>query len=229
MRRLSVKARVFKLPMTLALLATCWLWPQRAVAAPFTYNFTATVYSVDAQLTSAFFLGQSVTGSVTLNPAVPDVWLTPIGGFYPWSVVNFGVDIGSYAVSSTAGHVYTSNNDPDDRFEIYTGNGYPTGPSVGSLNLSEARLIFQDTTATHMSTDAFVQQIVVGDWTSATGYLSFAPSTGSGDYRVRFALDSEPAPGASPVPEPVSLALVGSGAAALVSARRRQRRQSTES
>jgi hypothetical protein len=204
-----------------------------ASALPITYTFTGTVSQdfTGNPLGAQFSDGQSVTGTITVDPSVADGDLSPGIGAYLDSLLFFEITIGSYTASAIGGSLDVFDDTPDDGLFFgaainegnYAGSAIVTGAPVAGLDLGILALSFMDTTDLALGSDAFPTGIVLGDWV-ASGYLGFQTAApGYEEYLVGFNLETFSQQDAV-VPEPGTFVLLGSACLGLLAARRRRAR-----
>lgn len=125
-----------------------------ASAAPIVFQFTATVTQVDAQLTSAFTPGQTLTGSYRFESTTMDSAADPATGLYFGTGTLFTVLAGGSAFTASSVDIDITNTAPVDIYRV-VGSGV-SGPSLGGLPVSSLVLALTDNSApvNALSTDA---------------------------------------------------------------------------
>jgi len=203
-----------------------------SLASPITYSFTGTVNQdfTGNPLGGTFADGQAASGFITFDPGVADADANPDGGFYPDAILAFVINIGGYTASAIGGGVQTVNDQGGTDYlyfdsavgeGIYQGTAALTGAPVAGLSLGILSLNFFDESATALGSDAFPGALILGNWSQALGVLGFQSIPGGDEFIVGFNIESMEE--VAPIPEPATMALLGSGLFALAGARRRQR------
>jgi hypothetical protein len=234
-------ARVVPSPLTLRAVSSggvtvvlaLMLWATPASALPITYTFTGTVSQdfTGNPLAAQFSNGQSVSGTITVDPSVGDDDSDPGIGAYLDSLLFFEITIGSYTASATGGSLDVFDDMPDDGLFFgaainegnYAGSAIVTGAPVAGLELGILALSFLDTTDSALGSDAFPTGIVLGDW-AASGFFGFQTAApGYEEHLVGFNLETFTQQD-TVVPEPGTFVLLGSACLVLLAARLRRSR-----
>jgi hypothetical protein len=188
-----------------------------ASAAPIAYNFSGTLTDSFGSLSA----GDAVSGSYTIDPAVPGSGSSAFSGFN--NLLSATLTVGGFSASIGPGVGLPEIQQDDvagaDRYGLLGRN--PVGSStVGGLSISAFGFRLDDTTGTAISNAlTLLTNPALSNFTSNTFLIFFGDplATDPNNFHVVSGVLNN----LSPVPEPASLALFGVGACAARFARRR--------
>lgn len=190
-----------------------------AHAGLITYDFSGTLDTVPSALSSQFTLGDTFTGSFTVDDSVGP--RLPLGAnpsetnVYD-ALVSYQLTIGSYSASLTGGPTQEVQADDDgpvlnlhDRYAVVAraSSGF-TGANVGSFSPLFGSVRLDDTTNTAFSsfdiTNHFPTNFTLASFTSGSMFLAFLSGT---DAETVSGPLTSLAPEPASVPEPSSMLL----------------------
>jgi hypothetical protein len=198
-----------------------------AEAAPVTLTFTGTVDLVDAGLTSQFAKTQTISGSYTFESTTPAVTgsTSAVSAYNALTALNF--DLAGYTGGIPGGtgspRIIMNNGigGHDGYGVVSTATNGLTGATVGGLSLVSFVLILDDDTGQVFS-DALTLPgtLDLTNFSSVLFGLTFANNDGTQVVTGTLtSLSSSP----TPVPEPCTLALLGTGLIGVAARRRRHK------
>jgi hypothetical protein len=196
-------------------------------AAPVTLTFTGTVGSVDSGLSSQFTNGQTLSGSYTFEPATAAVTgsTSAVAAFDALTALNF--DLGGYTGGIPGGtgipQIIINNGigGHDGYGVVSTTNNGLTGANVGGFSLVTFALLLDDDTGQVFS-DALTLPGTIDLTSFSTVQFALNFSNGDVSQVVKGELTSlSPSP-IPEIPEPCTLALLGTGLIAIAGRRRRE-------
>ena len=205
------------------------------IAAPcsgaiITFDFSGTVQFNSPALASQFPVGQPITGSFNYNTTAVDTVPSPNEARYPLTS-NISVTFGStYTATGTLGETNVGNDiSGSDSFQVLAANspgrGAVVAPPIGVLVAGALLVSLLDSDGTVFSSDAIPTSLSLAPFEFKSVDLIFDdsdPRTLEESVRATITSLTQQVP--AQVPEPFSLALVGTAFAALAVARRRSAR-----
>jgi len=218
------RSRIFGSASALFVLA---LGVVEAQAEPITFNFTATVDSVEQPLAGAFSIGQLVSGSFTFESTVADDDDEAWHGLYRPSVAEpLSFNIGSYSVTNgprSAIHIFNDDGGIGDAIRLIWST--PVGAAVGDLSPIQFLIELEDVHETVFSSDALPSSFSLAEFETRSWRLAFADFSPRSGTQISGTVTSVELASAD-VPEPTSVTLLGTGLLAVVAQLRRRRRDS---
>jgi hypothetical protein len=199
---------------------------QKAEADLITFDFTGTVITVAPELLGTFSLGDAMTGSYTFDSTTPGV-SGPDTSIYNLAITALDVTVGSYvATASSPGSILITNDFLTTSADLYLATNFVSGPTIsntfGTWDVITFLFNLTDTTGTVFTTTDLPlspPNLAAFDITAAS--LLFRDESQGVLVAVSADLNSL----TSPVPEPGTLLLIGSGLAGFgITTRRRNRK-----
>ena len=178
-----------------------------ASATTLVVTFSGTISSVPTELSSAFAVNESVSGSFHIDSGTIDLDADPSLGLYI-GPSNFMYTFGSYVATATGGgggdSVLVVNDVLDDRFQANVTS--PSGASVGSFAPINLTLALSDSSGLVFSSDALPTSLSISGFDSTQALIIFRDAMMT-SRSVVATLTSV----AISVPEPVTAALLAIG------------------
>ncbi len=124
-------------------------------AVPVTYDFTANIPNVAAELQAAGFNINAVTGSFSYDTNGTDEEASPAVGEYDDALTSvfFEDPSGMITGSSASGFVVTENDNPRDVFSVAAVASALTGSSLTGFELANLRVFLEDNSQTALLSD----------------------------------------------------------------------------
>jgi hypothetical protein len=123
-------------------------WMSGVTAIPITFDFTATVTSINPALAGFFTLNETLTGSYTFESTTPGLILGSTAD-YP-AITAFSVTGSGFSGSWTGGDIFVQDAPLDDEYSAEGRTGF-SGTNAGLGVLPTAGLFLFDNTGTMLS------------------------------------------------------------------------------